>query len=56
MICPSIETGTAMNARESEKDLPISRSSDHPYIVLQYTPKSTQKQVKFLFQSSQGFT
>ena len=27
-----------------------------PYIVLQYTPKSTQKEVKFLFQSSQGFT
>jgi hypothetical protein len=26
MLFPSIETGTAMNARESENDLAISRS------------------------------
>ena len=36
----------------------FNRWKEHPYIVLQYTPKSTQnfKQVKFLFESSQGFT
>jgi hypothetical protein len=34
----------------------FNRWKEHPYIVLQYTPKSTQKEVQFLFQSSQGFT
>ena len=34
----------------------FNRWKEHPYIVLQYTPRSTQKEVKFRFQSSQGFT
>jgi hypothetical protein len=34
----------------------FNRWKEHPYSVQQYTPKSTEKSVKFLFQSSQGFT